>query len=43
MSFICAEPRMLMELLGSLPLAMKSSMGTLVVWMTSSSVFCLSR
>jgi hypothetical protein len=34
---------MLMELLGNLPLAMKLSIGTAVVWMTSSSVFCLSR
>ncbi len=42
-SFICAEPRMLIEVLGSLPLAMKSSIGTPVVWMTSSSWFCFSR
>ena len=29
-SFIWAEPKMLIELLGSLPLAIKSSVGSLV-------------
>jgi len=34
---------MLIEVLGSLPLAMKSSIGTPVVWMTSSSWFCFQQ
>ena len=42
-SFICAELRTPIELLGSLPLGRKSSVASGVVWMTSSKVFCLSR
>ena len=42
-SFILAELRMPIELLGSLPLGMKWSDGNSVVWMTSSMVTCPSR
>ncbi len=42
-SFNWPEPKMLMELFGSLPLAMKSIVGTLVFWITSSIVFFLSK